>query len=110
MPATLTLIMGPEFAQRTKRFVFNVAFSGSYTAGGDTVDFSPFVSGNASDLPLSVCEERLGGYAASYVPGATIAAGKLKLFTTAATELSAGAYPAGLTGLTDARLVVVLPA
>ena len=106
MAATLTLIAGPEHGPLWKRFIFKVVFTGSYAPGGDTVDFSPFVSGNNKDFPVSVTEERAGGYAFAYAPGTTIADGKLKIFTTAATELGAGAYPAGLTGLTDCRLVV----
>lgn len=110
MACTLTLLHGPKFDQSTKTLVFKAVFTGTYPAGGDVISLASFSSGDANVLPISVSEERFGGYAADYIPGASVALGKLKIFTTAATELAAGAYPAGLTGLTDARITVVLPA
>lgn len=83
--------------------------SGSYVSGGDTFDLTaitrpvgapPLPGGGAAvaPLPTQVTINSRNGYSYSYVPGTTRANGKLKVNTAANTELSAGAYPAGVTG------------
>ena len=109
MAATLTLLHGPEVGSLTRKFIFKVVLTGSYPTGGETLDFAPYVSGDIGALPISVVPQRFGGYVPSYIPGASISAGKLMQFSAPGTQLAAGAYPAALTGLTDARIVVELP-
>ena len=82
-----------------------MTFSGSYSTGGDTIDFTT-VAGKgylgrvfqASKPPLYGYAAGSGGYSFGLIPGTTLANGKIKISTTAATELAAGAYPAGITG------------
>ena len=109
MAATLTLLHGPEVGQLTRKFIFKVVLTSNYPTGGETLDLSSFVSGAVGVLPTSVRTERFGGYVPSYIPGASISAGKLKQFSAPGTELAAGAYPAALLALTDARVIVELP-
>lgn len=109
MAATLVLLHGPEVGQLTRKFIFKVNLSGNYPSGGETLDFAPYVSGAVGALPTSVLPERFGGYVPSYVPGASISAGKLMQFSAPGTELIAGEYPVELTDLEDARIVVELP-
>ncbi len=78
-----------------------LAFSGSYVAGGDTLDWSavmPLVASSSAPLQVSVTSQN--GSVNSYVPvqGSGISNWKLKIFTAGGTELAAGAYPAGVTG------------
>ena len=109
MAATLTLLHGPEVGQLARKFIFKVVLTSNYPTGGETLNFAPYVSGDVGALPTSVQPERFGGYVPSYIPGASISAGKLKQFSAPGTELAAGAYPAALLALTDARIVVELP-
>jgi hypothetical protein len=76
-----------------------LAASGNYATGGDTLDFTT-IPGRvpASQPPKQVWIAGTGGYSFGWVPGTTLANGKVKVNTTAATELGAGAYPAGITG------------
>ena len=84
--------------------------SGNYPTTGDTLSFASqdqIKSGSVpkdvriySAKPTSAAQTNLFEY--NYVPGTTIANGKMQIFTgaaaqTALTELSAGAYPAGVT-------------
>ena len=84
-----------------------LAFSGSYAAGGDTLDLSSiaalipsgslpifvFAEGNGSGTQQSAA----GGY---YVvlAGNALNNWKMKLFSGGGVELAAGAYPAAVTG------------
>jgi hypothetical protein len=52
----------------------------------------------AQRLPQKVEIKGRAGYDFVYVPGATLALGKLKVHTTAVTELAAAAVPAALSG------------
>lgn len=91
--------------------------SGSYTTGGDTFDLtaitrpvgSPPIPGGAqatAPIPTQVTINSVNGYSYSYVKGTTRANGKFKVNTTANTELTAGAYPAGITGDTITAQIV----
>lgn len=88
-----------------KLFVLGtLTFSGSYTTGGDGLSFTGL--GIQSSLaPDIVWVGGTAGYGYGYVPGspASQSNGKVKISTTAATELAAGAYPAGITG--DANII-----
>ena len=82
----------------------SVALTGSYTAGGDTLNFtsskSPVLSAKP---PLEVLWTENpsatitpSGYNIYYQTGTTPANGKIRITSAAGTELSAGAYPAAL--------------
>lgn len=90
--------------------IHKLTFSGSYSTGGDTLDFTNggvnsavppaqsqgIVSINVvANGPASSVSSNGGNYQAQ--KGTTLANGKLKVFSTAGTELSAGAYPSGVT-------------
>lgn len=89
---------------------FRLAFSNSYSTGGDTLDLTAvanlfpsgtlvyaFIDGNGTGTQQSAS----GGY---YVvignqgAGTALNAFKVKIFAAAGTELAAGAYPAAVTG------------
>ncbi len=109
MAVTLTLLHGPEVGQLTRKFIFGIVLEDAYPEDGETLDLSSFVSGAVGVLPTSVRTERFAGYETAYIPGTSIANGKLMLFSAPETEFTAGAYTAALLALTDARIVVELP-
>lgn len=84
-----------------------VSFSGSYTAGGDNLDWTTAVpqvgqSGAAipsSQPPQQVMLSSQNGNAGDYVPveGSALNNWKVKCFQAGGTELSAGAYPTSVT-------------
>ena len=121
MPIALTLSPA-NVDGSASNFIFAVVqltFSGSYPAGGDTLDLttitdklgsSQIVNALAdSNASLNTAFGQVGGYyvvrgdpsvtpgQASPVPTA-LNAWKLKLFNAGGTELNAGAYPASVTG------------
>jgi len=86
-----------------------MTFSGSYSTGGDTFDLTTVMGQRvlgrvfqAGKAPLYGYAAGSGGYSFGVIPGTgaapNLANGKIKISTTAATELAAGAYPAGITG------------
>lgn len=82
-----------------------LTFSGSYSTGGDTIDFTTIIGKQylgrvfiAGKAPLYGSAYGTSGYSFGFIPGAALNNGKIKINTTAATELAAGAYPAGITG------------
>lgn len=106
MAVALTILDIDEGQSTT--YVFGVAtFSGSYATGGDTLDFTTIAgkeSGGqvfiAASAPSTVGVWGSSGHSYGYVKGspATMANGKVKINTAAGTELTAGAYPAAITG------------
>lgn len=81
----------------------NLVFSGNYTSGGDTINFGnvsadsyPVIVKSASP-PLWVDIAGQSTFLYNQVYGTTINNGKVKVIS-AGSELSAGAYPAGITG------------
>jgi hypothetical protein len=76
-----------------------LAFSGNYTVGGDTMDFTTVDDKLSSSQIMQIFADSQNGNAGYYVPvsGATLSAWKLKAFTGGGVELSAGAYPASVT-------------
>jgi len=82
--------------------------SGSYTAGGDTLDFTtvgPQIP--ASQPPVQVWVGGSSGDAYSWIKGAALNNQKVKINTASATELAAGAYPARITGDTSLQFEAV---
>ena len=84
-------------------FVYAVAtltFSGNYSSGGDTLDFTQVANVLPSDTIVQAFAESQNGNSGYYIPvqGAALNNWKLKAFVGGGTELTAGAYPAGVTG------------
>lgn len=90
-----------------------IVASGSYVAGGDTLSLAGQSQIVSSTVPFFVSVQSQASAGASgfeyrFVPGTTLANGKLQVFgqqPTSATggviamsEVAAGAYPAGVTG------------
>jgi len=75
----------------------SLAFSGSYTTGGDAWNPLAGWPGATPSQVLSVAVDGGGGYDFEYQKPT----GGLKVFSAAGTELAAGAYPAALTGDTN---------
>src|ERR1035441_8291697 len=77
----------------------NLAFSGTYPTGGDPFDVSQFFQDKSvPKVPIAISITGANGYSYGVVPGATLAAWKIKVTTGSNVELSAGAYPGGVTG------------
>ena len=79
-----------------------LAFSGSYAAGGDTVDFSTIgekIATGVAQGPLQAVAFSQNGSVNTYVfiQGTALTNWKLKIFVAAGVELAAGAYPASVT-------------
>jgi hypothetical protein len=76
-----------------------LTFSGSYPTGGDTLEFTLVADKLPSTQIIQVFADRQNGSSGYYVPvqGSALNDWKLKAFTGGGTELSAGAYPAGVT-------------
>ena len=87
--------------------VGTLAFSRSYTTGGDTLDFTQVADKLPTTQVIQVFAESQNGNAGYYVPiaGTALNNWKLKAFTGGGTEISAGAYPASVT--TDAVQVTI---
>ena len=102
MPITITLLPYNEDGSGSNLFyaIGTLTFSGSYATGGDTLDFTTVASMLPSSQVLQVSAESQNGNSDYYVPvsGSALNTWKLKVFTGGGTELSAGAYPAGVTG------------
>lgn len=99
MAAALTLSFFPvgtcDVTEKVKNFRGTIALSGSYTTGGDTL--SLVGCPGVSKPPLrAICQSK-NGYGVFFTPGTTVANGTLFITTGSNTELSSGAYPAGLT-------------
>ena len=84
--------------------------SGSYSTGGDTLDFTT-VAGQlgASLAPLQVWVGGSTGDAYAFLRAAspTLANGKVKIDTASDTELGSGAYPARITGDTNIQFQAI---
>jgi hypothetical protein len=100
MPLILTV---DQIDQTAKSLVVRgrLTANGSYTTTGVAVDFTVAVlplgqSLGVSKLPRTVFMEGSTGHSYGWVPGTTLANGKAIIFTTAGTELSAAAFPAGI--------------
>jgi len=100
MPITLT-VTGVNPVGNQLRVLTNLVFTGSYPTGGDTIDLTTIIGqghgiGIAvfNNLPLQADPSMGAGFGAEFIPGAALNNGKLKLFTTAGTELAAGTYAA----------------
>ena len=87
-----------------------VTASGSYSSGGDTLDFTSVANQiGAGQAPLQVWVGGTTGDTYAFVRTAspTLANGKIKVNTASNTELGAGAYPARITGDTNIQIEAV---
>ncbi len=75
-----------------------VAFSGSYTVGGDTLDLSQQPLIPTTQPPIQLALQGQSGFTYVFIPGSALNNGKVKIYSTGQTELAAGAYPAAVTG------------
>jgi hypothetical protein len=79
-----------------------LTFSGSYVAGGDTLNLTG-IGIESSGLPsswASIQSQNLGSNGTEYMwlQGTTMANGKIGITQGAGVEVTAGAYPASITG------------
>jgi hypothetical protein len=87
-----------------------IVATGNYVTGGDTLSFAGLDAIKSNSIPVlvSISSQSSGGFEYRFVPGTTMANGKMQSFgqqpTSATTgviamsEVAAGAYPAGVTG------------
>ena len=77
-----------------------LAASGSYPSGGDTLDFTTVADRLPSTQIIQAFAESQNGNSGYYIPvqGSALNNWKLKCFLGGGTEITAGAYPAGVTG------------
>lgn len=83
-----------------------LTFSGSYVAGGDTIDWTTIAGQSTSNgrvftpsgLPVLATVAGTTGDDYGYVAGTALNNSKIKINTTSNTELSASGYPARITG------------
>jgi hypothetical protein len=102
MPITISLLPG-NVDGSASNFMYAVAtltFSGSYPSGGDTLDFTTVSDKLPSTQIVQVFAESQNGNSGYYIPiqGTALNNWKLKAFVGGGTEITAGAYPVGVTG------------
>lgn len=100
-----------DHSRRRARRVLGLTFSGNYATGGDALDLTAVTNTNwlakahFGQNPLQgAVLNAPDGYGLEIVPGATLSTWKVKVLTASGAELAAGAYPAGLTGDSNAAL------
>ena len=100
----ITISLSPlNVDSSASNFVYAIAtlsFSGNYTTGGDTLDFTQVTNQLPSDTIVQVIAESQNGNSGYYIPlqGSALNNWKLKAFVGGGTEISAGAYPGTVTG------------
>lgn len=101
MPITISLLPSNVDGSGSNLFyaIGTLAFSGSYTAGGDTLDFTQVADKLPSTQIIQVFADSQNGNAGYYVPiaGSALNNWKLKAFSGGGAEIAAGAYPASVT-------------
>jgi len=101
MPITISLLPSNEDGSGSNLFyaIGTLTFSGSYTTGGDTLDFTTVADKLPSTQIIQVFADSQNGNAGYYVPvaGSALNNWKLKCFSGGGTEISAGAYPGSVT-------------
>lgn len=106
MALTFTLVDSWDDGKRI-HIAGTVAVSGSYSTGGDTLDLSIIeplgVPTTRPPIAGTAWMDGLAGYDYVFAPGAAINSGKVKVFQQASgagafAELTAGSYPAAITG------------
>jgi hypothetical protein len=87
-----------------------LAASGSYSTGGDTLDFTAASTQvGVSQAPIQVWIGGSTGDAYAFIRAAspTLANGKVKVNTASNTELGSGAYPSRITGDTNIQFEAI---
>jgi hypothetical protein len=74
-----------------------LAFSGSYTTGGDTLDLSQQPLVPSTQVPIQATIQGQSGYNYVFIPGSALNTNKVKIYSSGQTELASGAYPAAIT-------------
>ena len=101
MPITITLLPSNVDGSGSNFFyaIGTLAFSGSYSTGGDTLDFTQVADKLCSSQIIQAFAESQNGNAGYYVAvaGSALNNWKLKAFSGGGTEITAGAYPASVT-------------
>ncbi len=101
MPITITLLPSNVDGSGSNLFyaIGTLAFSGSYTTGGDTLDFTTIAYKLPSTQLVQAIVESQNGNSGYYVPvqGSAFNNWKVKCFAGGGTEIAAGAYPASIT-------------
>lgn len=83
----------------------DIAMSGNYVTNGDTLDLTGIAKrGGGRGSIIMVLFEPLAGYEFTYDKTAK----KMLVYSTAATQLAAAAYPAGLTGVSVRAIIKTL--
>ena len=107
MPLAMTIVDVDAAADNI--YVFGtLTASGSYSTGGDTLDFTtvaPQIA--ASQPPLQVWAGGSTGDSYSWIAGNALNNQKIKINTASNTELASGAYPSRITGDTNIRFEAV---
>jgi hypothetical protein len=101
MPITISLLPN-NVDSSANNFVYAIGtltFSGNYPTGGDTLDFTQVADKLPSTQIVQALAEGQAGNSGYYVAvaGTALNNWKLKAFNGGGTEISAGAYPAGVT-------------
>jgi len=101
MPITISLTPN-NVDSSASNFVYAIAtltFTGSYSTGGDAVDFTTVADKLPSTQIIQVFAESQNGNSGYYiaVQGSAMNNWKLKAFSGGGTEITAGAYPASVT-------------
>jgi hypothetical protein len=98
------VVQRTDFTRRRHMIDTKLTLSGNYPAGGETVDLTkltnPGLHSRAfpGSIPSKVRFDNIpGGYTPVWVPGTTLANGKVKFLSAVGTDLAAAAYPAALT-------------
>jgi hypothetical protein len=111
MAAVVASVNYTEFTSSMLHVYGTITASGSYTTAGDALTFAGFDQIKTDQIPVQcviysarpASSPQTNVYEYQYTPGTSISTGKMQVFTgaaaqTALTELSSGAYPAGVTG------------
>ena len=107
MPLAITI--NDVDAAADNLYVFGtLTASGSYSTGGDTLDFTTVASQiAASAAPLKVWVGGSTGDTYAWIPGSALNNQKVKINTASNTELASGAYPSRVTGDTSIQFEAV---
>ena len=86
-----------------RNFVYAVGtltFTGSYATNGDTLDLTTVADKLSSSQIVQIVADSVNGNGMYYVAvvGSALNNHKLKVFSAGGSELTAGAYPVGVTG------------
>ena len=101
MAITITLLPNNVDGSGNNFFyaIGTLTFSGNYSTGGDTLDFTQVADKLDSTQIIQAFVDSQNGNAGYYVPvaGSALNNWKLKAFVGGGTEVTAGAYPASVT-------------